>query len=63
VARLYGFFLQTRDLPGNEKQQAAVREFIDSSGSIVTSLDIVGKYRLYEIGGAWFGRQKYPRYD
>jgi hypothetical protein len=63
VARLYGFYLQTRNLPEDERHQAAVREFIDSGGSIVTPLDVANKYRLWEISGAWFGRQKYPRYD
>jgi hypothetical protein len=63
VARLYGFFLQTRGLPEDEAQQAATREFIDSGGSVVTPLDVTMKYRLWEISGAWFGRQKYPRYD
>ena len=47
----------------DEKHRAAVREFIDSSGQIVTPLDIALKYRLGEISGAWFGRKKYPRYD
>ena len=63
VARLCAFWEQARGLGEESVSRAAATEFVASSGEIVKPLDVVQKYRTWEISDALFNRVRYSRPD
>jgi hypothetical protein len=63
VARLGAFWEQASELDDESRAEAAATEFVTSSGEVLKPLDVVQKYRLWEISGAFFNRVRYSRPD
>ena len=63
VARLAAFWEQARGLGEESVSRAAATEFVASSGEIVKPLDVVQKYRTWEISNALFNQVRYSRPD
>jgi hypothetical protein len=61
VARLGAFWIQASAVDDETRAKAASTEFVTSTGEVVSALDIVQKYRLREIEGAFFNRVRYSR--
>lgn len=63
VARLAAFWEQASGLGEEAESRAAATKFVTSSGQIVKPLDVVVKYRTWEISDAFFNRVRYSRPD
>jgi hypothetical protein len=63
VARLAAFWEQASGLGEESVARAAATEFVTSSGQILKPLDVVQKYRTWEISGALYNRVRYSRPD
>ena len=63
VARLGAFWQQARGLGEESQARAASFRFVTGTGEVVSALDVVQKYRLWEISDAFFNQVRYSRPD
>ena len=63
VARLGAFWEQARGLGEESQARAASFRFVTGTEEVVSALDVVQKYRLWEISDAFFNQVRYSRPD